>query len=79
MPLMRPIQSKPVTPWRRWGTPTDASTVTAAHRRLSSATRTIDDIDCPIHSLMLSFHDFTLSTSATPSVSLHQPFNNYYV
>ena len=28
-------QSKPVTPRRRWGTPTDASTVTATHRRLS--------------------------------------------
>ena len=50
-------QSKLVTPRRRWGTPTDASAVTTAHRRLSSATRSIDDIDRPVHSLMLSFHD----------------------
>ena len=31
-------QSKPVTPRRRWGTPTEASAVMVAHRRLSSAT-----------------------------------------
>ena len=38
------------------GTQTDASAVMAAHRRLSSATRSNDDIHGPIHSLMLSFH-----------------------
>ena len=31
-------QSKPVTNRRRWGTPTDASAVIVAHRRLSSPT-----------------------------------------
>ena len=50
-------QSKSVTPRRRWGTPTDVSTVMVAHRRLSSATRSYDGIDWPIHSFMLSFHD----------------------
>ena len=50
-------QSKPVTPRRRWGTPTDAFAATAAHRRLSSATWSNDDIDWPVHSLMLFFHD----------------------
>ena len=43
---------------RRW--------VMAAHRRLSSAPRSNDDIDWPILSLMLSFHD--LRGPATPSV-----------
>ena len=45
--------------------------LTAAHRRLSSATRSNDDINWPVNSLMLSFHDlidFARSTSATPSV-----------
>ena len=37
--------------------PTDASAVVVAHQRLSSATRSNDDIDWPVHSLMLSFHD----------------------
>ena len=48
-------QSKPVTPRRCWSTPTDAFAATAAHLRLSSATRSNDDIDWPVHSLMLSF------------------------
>ena len=48
-------QSKPVTPTRRWDTPTDASAVMVAHRRLSSARRSNDDWS--VHSLMLSFHD----------------------
>ena len=34
-----------MTPRRRWGTPTDASVVTAAHRCMSSATRSNDDIE----------------------------------
>ena len=50
-------QSKPVTPRHSCGTPTDASTVAAAHRRLSFANRSNDDIDCPVHSLMLSFRN----------------------
>ena len=51
-------QSKLVTPRCRWDTPTDASPVIAAHRRLSSATRSnAHDIDWSDHSLMLSFHD----------------------
>ena len=35
----------PVTSRRRWGTQTDASAVMAAHRPLSSAMRSNDDID----------------------------------
>ena len=50
-------QSKPVTPRRRWGIPTDASTVMVAHQCLSSATRTNGDTDWPVYSLMESFHD----------------------
>ena len=50
-------QSKPVTPRPRWSTLTDASAVMAAHRRLSSVTRSNDDIDWPVLSLMLSVHD----------------------
>ena len=50
-------QSKLVTPRRRWGTPIDASAMIVAHRRLSSATRSNDDIEWPVHYLMLSFHD----------------------
>ena len=50
-------QSKTVTPRCRWGTPTDDSAVMAAHWCLSSATRSNDDIDWPVHALMLSFHD----------------------
>ena len=51
-------QSKHVTPRRRWCTQTDASAMMAAHRRLSSATRSNGDIDrLLVHSLMLSFHD----------------------
>ena len=38
-------QSKPVTPRRRWGTPTDASALMVAHRRLPSTTWSNDDID----------------------------------
>ena len=37
---------------RHWGTLTDASSVMAAHRRPSSAKRSNDDIDWPVHSLM---------------------------
>ena len=50
-------QSKPVTPRRRWGIPTDASAAMAAHRRLSSTTWSNDDIDWLVNSLMLSLHD----------------------
>ena len=53
-------QSINQNPWRPGvvgGTPTDASTATAAHRRLSSATQSNDDTDWPAHSLMLSLHD----------------------
>ena len=42
---------------RRWSTPTDASDMMAAHRRLSSATRSHDDIGWRVHSLMLSSHE----------------------
>ena len=37
--------------------PTNASALTAAHRRLSSATRSNDDINWLVYFLMLSFHD----------------------
>ena len=48
----------PVTPRRRQGTtPTDASTAMTANRPMSSAMRSNDGIDWPVHSLMLSFHD----------------------
>ena len=47
----------PVTSGRRWDTPTDVSAVIIAHRPLLSAMRSNDDIDWPVHSLMLSFHD----------------------
>ena len=43
------------TPGRRWGTTTDASAVTAIFRSLSTATRSTDFTDWPIHSLMVSF------------------------
>ena len=39
------------------GYPQDASTATAGHRRLASATRSNDDIGWYVHSLMLSFRD----------------------
>ena len=44
-------------PKRRCDTPTNTSAVTAAHQLLSSAMRSSDDNDRPVHSLMLSFHD----------------------
>ena len=47
----------PVTTRRHWGTPTVAPAAMTAHRPLSSAMRSSDDIDWPVHSLMLSFHD----------------------
>ena len=50
-------QSKPVRRRRLRGTSIDASAAMGAHRRLSSATRSTDDIDWPVHSLMFSFHD----------------------
>ena len=54
---------------RRWGTQTDASTVMAAHRRLSPATRSNDDFGWPVHSLMLSFHDLcALALRRLPSM-----------
>ena len=59
-------QSKPVTPRRRWGIPTDASDVTVTHRRLSSATRSNDDIDWQVHSLRLSFHDLRFPLRRLP-------------
>ena len=39
------------------GNPTAASAVTVAHQLLSSAMRSNNDRDWPVHSLMLSFHD----------------------
>ena len=47
----------PVTPRRRWGTRTDAYVAMTTHRLLSSTMCSNDDIDLPVHSLMLSFHD----------------------
>ena len=47
----------PVMPRCRSVTPINDSAVIAAHRRLSSATRTNNDVDQPIHSLMQSFYD----------------------
>ena len=44
-------------PKRRWDTPTDPFTAMTAHRPLSSAMHSNYDIDWPVHSLMLSFHD----------------------
>ena len=45
-------------PWlsirRRWGTPTDASSVMTAHQPRSSAMHSNEDTDCPVHSPMLS-------------------------
>ena len=38
-------------------TPTDASATMGVHRLLSSAMRSNDDNDWPVHSLMLSLHD----------------------
>ena len=43
-----------VTLKRRWDTPTDASAMMVVHRLLSSAMRSNDDDDWPVHSLMLS-------------------------
>ena len=43
-----------MTPWRCWGTPTDASAVMAVHRRLSYATRSNDDIDWHVKRRKLS-------------------------
>ena len=43
-----------MTPKRRLGTPTDASTAMVAHRLLSSAMRSNDDNSWHVHSLMLS-------------------------
>ena len=45
--ISQSINEKPVTPRRRWCTltVTDASAEMAAHRRLSSAMRSNDDID----------------------------------
>ena len=53
-------QSINQNPWRPGvvgGTPTDATAVTAAHRRLCSAKRNNDDIDWSVHFLMLAFND----------------------
>ena len=47
----------PLTSMPHWDTPTDASAAMTAHRPLSSAMRSNDDIDWPVHSLMLSLHD----------------------
>ena len=44
-------------PRRRWGISTDGSGVTAADWRLPYAMQSDDDIDWPIHSLVLSFKD----------------------
>ena len=42
---------------RRCGIPKDASAAMTAHRPLSSAMRSNDDIDWPVYSLMLPFRD----------------------
>ena len=54
------IFAKQARAGRRSGTPTDASTLVVTHRLISSLMRSSDD-DCgwPVHSLMLSFHDFS--------------------
>ena len=41
-------------PRRRWGTPKDTSVAMTTHRPLSSAMGSNDDIDWPVHSLVLS-------------------------
>ena len=46
-----------MTPKRRWRPPTDTCAAITAHRHLSSAMCSNDDVGWPIHSLMLSFHD----------------------
>ena len=46
-----------VMPGRRLGTLIDASVAMTAHGPLSSAMCRNDDIDWPVHFLMLSFHD----------------------
>ena len=51
------LQLTPMTPRHRCRTPTDATVVMVTHRLLSSAIRSNDDNDWPVHSLMLSFHD----------------------
>ena len=38
-------------------TPTDATATMTAHRPLSSAMDSNDDIDWPVHSMVLFFHD----------------------
>ena len=47
----------PVTPRPHWGIPTDTYPAMTAHQPLSSAMHSNDDIDWPVHSLMLPFHD----------------------
>ena len=47
-----------MSPWRHWGTLTDASALSVAHRYLSFAMLNNNDNGCwPVHSLMLSLHD----------------------
>ena len=56
------------------GTPTDPTAVMVAHRRLYTAMRNNDDIDWPVPSLMLSFHDLVagdvISGTAAESVGM---------
>ena len=47
----------PVKPKRRWATPTGAYAVIDAHRLVSSAVRSNDDSDRPVHSSTLSLHE----------------------
>ena len=49
------------------GTPTDASAAMAAHRPLSSAMRSNDDIDWPVHFLMVSFHCMMIFEHTEPA------------
>ena len=70
-------QSKPVMPRHRWGTLADSSIVTAAHRRLSFATQSNDNIDWLVHSSTLSFQDLRgLPWRRLPSA---EPCNTIFV
>ena len=53
----RVTNSRDAQPKRHWGTPTDASALMAAHQHLWTAMCSNDNIDRPVHSLMLSFSD----------------------
>ena len=46
-----------MTPGRRWATPLDVPVVIVVHGLLSSARRSSDDSDWPVHFRVLSFRD----------------------